>query len=176
MMRSSCYAASIAAAIVLLATGCTRRLPDTTVPPPSTVGVGECADPERDGVVSESPSLVRADRDLNGSGEDEIVVADRALCNRAGNCHWNVFAGAQAGCLRYVGTIGAAAIERLDSRGEDGFYDLRGWWQLAAEGRMLMQEYSFRHGGYRVVEAMPCATEVGGRVLCGDDATADGGF
>ena len=162
-----------AAAIALLAaSGCTRRVPAAPAPP-STVGVGECADPERDGVVSDAPDLIRADRDLDGGGTDEILAADRALCGDEGNCHWNVFASAESGCLRYVGTIAAAAIERLDSRGEDGFHDLRGWWQLAGEGRMLMQEYGFSHGGYRVIEALPCATDRGGRIVCGEDAQAE---
>jgi hypothetical protein len=164
-----------AAAGVLVLSACTRRLPETTTPPPSTVAVGACADPNRDGVVSESPDLMRADRDLNGDGRDEIVVADRSLCNRAGNCQWNVFTDAGE-CPRYLGTIGAAAIERLETRGEDGFFDLRGWWQLAGEGRMLMQEYSVKQGGYRVIEAMPCTTEPGGRMVCGEDATAGGAW
>ena len=163
--------AALAAAAIALA-GCSRRVAEPTTPPPATVAVGECADPSKDGVVSDRPELVRADRDLDQSGTDEIVVADERLCSRDGNCRWNVFTDIDSDCPRFIGTIEAAAIEKLDSRGEDGFFDLRGWWQLAGEGRMLMQEYSFRHGGYRLVEAAVCASEPGGRVICGEDATA----
>ena len=163
-------AAALACAAVLA--GCATSAPHRPKPPPSTVGVGDCADPATDGVVSGEPDLVRADRDLDGDGKDETVVADDRLCTSDGNCHWNVFAAPGGSCLRYVGTVSASAIERLGTRGEEGFHDLRGWWRLTGGGRMLMQEYAFRHGGYRIVGAMPCRTRQGGEIVCGDDASA----
>src|SRR5690349_19617776 len=104
-------------ALLLLAPGCggrTARGGAPTARPPSTVQVGDCADPGRDGVIGAHPALRHADRDLDGDAEVEIVVADRSLCSREGNCHWNVFvADGAAGCRRYAGTIDAASIESL---------------------------------------------------------------
>ena len=163
-------------AIAWATSACTRSLPGSAESPQApapTVG-GECADPGADGVVSDAPDLMRADRDLDGSGSAEIVAADRSLCTPEDNCHWNVFvaSGEYETCPRYAGTISGAAIETLDSRGEEGFSDIRGWWQLADERRMLMQEYTYRSGGYEVVEAVPCAAQPGGRVVCGEDRRA----
>jgi hypothetical protein len=158
------------ALVALVAAGCGRRAPALRGPaPPANVRVGECADPSRDGVLGERPSLRRADRDLDGDRVDEVVVADTHLCSPEGNCAWNVFVrDAGADCHRYAGTLQAAAIERLPERGERGFFDLRGWWNLTGDGRMLMQHYRFRHGGYRVVDALLCRQEAD-RLLCAQE-------
>ena len=114
----------------------------------------ECADPQRAGVMGKRPRIARADRDLDGDDRPEVVVADRAMCTAHGNCYWNLYSrDRSAGCQRYLGTIAASVIDRLARRGDEGFHDLRGWWQLSAESRVLLQEYRYRHGGYRVVEA-----------------------
>ena len=134
---------------------------------PSTVHVGACAEPERDGVLSERPKLRRANRDLDGDRVAETVVADVRLCSSEGNCYWNIFTDDdRSGCQRYVGTVAAAAIDRLPARGEDGFFDLRGWWRFSRGNRMLMQEYRFRQGGYRVVDALLCREQGDDRLLC----------
>jgi hypothetical protein len=141
-------------------------------PDPSTVQLGACADPSRDGVLSRRPQLSRADKDLDGDRTNETVVADRNLCTREGNCYWNVFSSGRNGCERYVGTIEAAVIDRLAPRGEDGYRDLRGWWRLTDDRRVLLQEYRFRQGGYRLVDALLCRELEDDRLLCASDERA----
>lgn len=141
-------------------------------PRPSTVSVGACADPARDGVLGNAPKLRRANKDLDGDKVEETVVADTKLCSAEGNCYWNIFTDDdRSGCQRYLGTVAAAAIDRLAQRGEDGFFDLRGWWRFSAGRRMLLQEYRFRQGGYRVEDALVCREQGDDRLLC---ATEDG--
>jgi hypothetical protein len=120
-------------------------------------------------VVGASPSLIHADRDLDGDDRPEVVVADENLCSSDGNCHWNLFAvSGDPPCARYLGTVAAEALEAPGSRGEDGFLDLRGWWALTGGGRMLLQEYHFSHGGYRLTDALVCRRDED-RLLCGSD-------
>jgi hypothetical protein len=151
--------------------------PARVVPTP-TVQVGACGDPSRDGVMSATPSIERADRDLNGDGIAEAVVVDRAMCTPEGNCYWNVFllppvgsqagsAGGSQGCARYAGTFEAAALEPLGSRGDDNMSDVRGYWHLHG-GRLLLQSYRFTRGGYRIVEAVQCRRETDDRLECMD--------
>jgi len=138
--------------------------------PVSTAAVGQCADPSRAGVLSKSPHLHRADRDLDGDSTPEVVVADRELCTAGGNCYWNLFGEDRtAGCSRYLGTVAGSVIDRLVRRGEDGFHDLRAWWQLSSDSRVLLQEYRYRHGGYHIVEAMVCRQEGDDQLYCAED-------
>jgi hypothetical protein len=148
--------------------GCTRSRPVQPMPV-STAAVGQCADPSRAGVVSKRPRLHHANRDLDGDRVPEVVVADRTLCAGA-NCYWNLFGeDRDAGCRRYLGTVAGSVIDRLVRRGEDGFHDLRGWWQLSSGSRVLLQEYRYRHGGYRIVEAMVCRQEGDDQLYCATD-------
>jgi hypothetical protein len=148
-----------------------------TVPVP-TVRVGDCGRPGADGVMSARPDAVRADRDLDGDGAPEVVVADRSLCTAAGNCFWNVFVPAPAGaadrCDRFAGTLEAAALEPAATQGEDRFTDLRGYWNLAGNGRVLVHEYRFRRGGYRLVGAVLCRRAGDDRLECAEQP--DGEF
>ena len=41
--------------------------------------------------MSAAPQVDHADRDLDGDGQAEIIVVDRAMCTADGNCYWNVF-------------------------------------------------------------------------------------
>jgi hypothetical protein len=149
--------------------GCARARP-VGPQPVSSSRVGQCADPERSGVVGKRPKLTRADRDLDGDARPEVVVADRNMCTAHGNCYWNLYSqDRSAGCQRYLGTIAASVIDRLTRRGDQGFHDLRGWWQLSADSRVLLQEYRYRHGGYRVVDALVCRQEGDDRLLCASD-------
>lgn len=153
----------------LTAAGCMRTRTVAPQPVPSSK-VGQCADPGRGGVLGKRPQLSRADRDLDGDRRPELVVADRSLCTAQGNCYWNIYAqDTGADCQRYLGTIAASVIDRLTRRGDDGFHDLRGWWQLTSDSRVLLQEYHYRHGGYRVVEAMVCRQEGDDRLQCATD-------
>ena len=166
---SSPTAAALALAAALLATSCARTR--AVHPQPVATGrVGQCADPEQGGVIGAHPRLSRADRDLDGDDRPEVVVADRTMCTAHGNCYWNLYSqDRSAGCQRYLGTIAASVIDRLTRRGDDGFHDLRGWWQLTADSRVLLQEYRYRHGGYRVVEALVCRQEGDDRLLCASE-------
>ncbi len=138
--------------------------------PAATLAAGDCGDPSRDGVLGAEPRIDRADRDLDGDGEAEIVAVDRRLCTADGNCYWNLFSGrARGGCRRYLGTVAATGIEPLDRAGEDGFRDLRGWWKLSGGRRYLLQQYRFQDGSYRIVDALVCRQEGDDRLLCADD-------
>jgi hypothetical protein len=166
-------AAVVASAVVIASAACggkarpPARLTDRPAP---TVLVGACGQPERDGVVGDSPRPRRADRDLDGDGSPELVVADRALCTAEGNCWWNVFHRDDgAGCSRYAGTVAAASLEPLSSRGDDGFADVRGTWNLSGAGRTLVQDYRYIRGGYQVVDALLCRRENDDRLLCTED-------
>lgn len=163
---------ALLAAWAALGLACSRPRPAAParprpLPVTPSVRTGDCAAPERDGVLGASPALARADRDLDGDGADEPVVADRNICTPEGNCHWNVFHD-QAGCLRYVGTISAGRIQRLPRRGERGFSDIRAIWHLTGEQRLLLQEYRFRRGGYRIVDVLLCRQSADDRVLCAE--------
>ncbi len=171
-----CFRPSLALIAVLgsCMTACGGRArtpaPTTTpVAPTANVGVGDCGDPGRNGVVSAKPSIKRADLDLNNDGDKEPVVADRALCSKDNNCHWNIFVKDPAtGCHRYAGTVAGAGLERATERGDDGFADLRGWWDFGASGRLLLQHYRYRSGAYRIIEAMICRRQEGDRLLCAE--------
>lgn len=140
-----------------------------TVPVPS-VSVGDCGTPGTDGVMSAHPDIVHADRDLDGDGKPEPVVADRTMCTKDGNCFWNVFVTPPEDsvnhCQRFAGTLAAAALEPTSGRGEGGFTDLRGYWMLTSGGRLLLHEYRFRRGGYQVVDAILCRREDDDRLVC----------
>ncbi len=127
--------------------------------------IGECADPERHGAVGESPKWDRHDRDLDGDGTAEVIVADRTLCTPEGNCYWNVFIS-DGTCPRYAGTIAGAALETLDVQGDRGFRNVRAWWRLSGGGRLLMEEYRYRRGGYRVVDSLLCRRMDDDRIEC----------
>jgi len=146
------------------------RLTDRPAP---TVQVGACGQPERDGIVGTRPRPERQDRDLDGDGVPEAVVADRDLCTAEGNCWWNVFVVAgrdgRGACARYAGTFAAASLEPLAARGDDGFADVRGTWNLASAGRFLVQDYRYVRGGYQVVDALLCRRENDDRLLCTED-------
>ena len=170
MLRTRIITLILATAALALGCGGSRaRTPAGPRPLPvhPTVRAGECAEPERDGVLADRPALSRADRDLDGDGTDEVVIADRNICTPEGNCHWNVFHN-DAGCLRYVGTISAARVQRLPRRGEQGFADVRAIWYLTSENRLLLQEYRFRRGGYRIAEVVLCRQSGDDSVLCAE--------
>ena len=162
----STSSAALGLAVLLAAASCARTRA-VHPQPVASARVGQCADPERGGVMGSRPRLARADRDLDGDDRPEVVVADRSMCTAHGNCYWNLYSqDRSAGCQRYLGTIAASVIDRLTRRGDEGFHDLRGWWQLSADSRVLLQEYRYHQGGYRVDEAMVCRQEGDDRLLC----------
>jgi hypothetical protein len=140
--------------------------------PAPSIQVGACGEPGRDGVMGKAPKTGRADRDLNGDGVVESIVADRAICTAEGNCYWNVFVHPATtdptACSRYAGTFAAAGLEPLASRGEDNMQDVRGYWNLHG-GRVLLQSYRFVRGGYQLVEALLCRRGSDDKLECMDD-------
>ena len=165
--------ALFAALLIVAACGGKSRGPARAQPMPvPTVAVGDCGRPGTDGVMSAHPDVIHADRDLDGDGTPEVVVADRTMCTSDGNCYWNVFVkpspDAADQCLRFAGTLAAAALEPTGGRGEGGYADLRGYWMLTGGGRLLLHEYRFRRGGYQVVDAILCRREEDDRLLCED--------
>lgn len=170
-MKSAVAILSMVVTTALAACGGRSAAKITVMAPRSvhSVAVGECADPGRDGVLSESPTAVRADRDLGGDAAAEQVIADRKMCDEAGNCHWNVFVAPRGSdeCVRYAGTLDAATLEPLTTNGQHGMRDVRAYWKLAS-GRTLVQDYRFSRGGYRVVDALLCRTGDDDRLECAE--------
>jgi len=153
-------------ALVMGCSGAAKRSRPISAPPP-TVAPGTCANPDRDGSVSAKPDIKRANRDLDRDGIDEVVVADRALCNGR-NCHWNLFrvvtSKEATPCHEYLGTVSGATIEVAAVR-EAGFPELRSWWTFSDE-RALLSVYHFREVGYRLIETLMCHQEGGDGVRC----------
>ncbi|HVV88794.1 MAG TPA: hypothetical protein VHE35_37380 [Kofleriaceae bacterium] len=144
--------------------------PQVTSLPPTTIAVGDCGVPEHDGVVSATPRLRRADQDLDGDGHPEAVVADEAMCDAQHNCYWNVFLPApDGGCARFAGVLPGQSLQLLRPGTGGVPAPVRAVWQLAG-GRVLMQEYQFRRGGYALVDTLVCRREDDDRVLCAEDA------
>lgn len=133
----------------------------------SNVHVGDCVDAERAGVLSDSPDLRSAHRDLNGDGKAEKVYADRRLCRR-GNCYWNLFVKAQ-GCDRYIGTVSGETLEILDLQSDAGFHEIRGWWKLPRGKRHVVQSYLFREDGYLLNDVIICQGAGGSALICADE-------
>jgi hypothetical protein len=159
------------AAICTVLVGCVHAAP-TEAPrtkPSSTVQLGSCADPTRDGVLGRSPKLEHADRDLDGDGVAEVIVTDRAACTPEGNCAWNVFATRTGDCTRYIGTFVAAALEPLNARGDDNMVDVRGYYNLHG-GRMLLEGYHFVRGGYEQTDALVCRRDSDDKLACAEDS------
>ena len=152
--------------VALVLAACSGRSRKPTLPASAlarpALAVGSCGTPEHDGVRNPQPSAVRlerADRDLNGDGQSELVAVDRSMCDSVGNCHWNMFAAASSSdpCRRFLGTVAGVALQVATdaSLGDQGFAPLRAFWQLG-EGRVLVQSYLFSAGGYRVTDALIC--------------------
>jgi hypothetical protein len=140
-----------------------------TVPIP-TVRVGDCAAPERDGVHGDAPRMRRADRDLDGDGTPEAVVADETMCTADGNCYWNVFVRSEASeCERYAGALAGAALEPLAATPGTPWPPVRAYWNLGGGKRVLVQEYQFRRGGYVLNDTLVCRREPDDRLQCTED-------
>jgi len=141
--------------------------------PVPTLQVGACAEPTRDGVVGAHPDLSRADRDLDGDGQLEVVTRDRSLCTPDGNCYWNIFVrghGVAGDCPRYAGTLAGSTLEPRDSRGDDRMVDVRAFWALGRGRRFLVEDYRFVRGGYQSAGALLCRREDDDRLQCSEDA------
>lgn len=143
--------------------------PTTVRIPMASIQPGTCAEPERDGVMSEAPRVDHADRDLDGDGQVEIIVVDRAKCTEDGNCYWNVFRRSRdpGECARYAGTFAGSALETLASRGEDNMSDVRAYWKQGGN-RMLLQSYRFVRDGYQIEDVLQCKRGPDDRLDCAD--------
>ncbi|MBK9031974.1 MAG: hypothetical protein IPL61_11715 [Myxococcales bacterium] len=148
------------------------RGPEVTRLPTPSVKVGECARPDHDGALSAEPDRQRADRDLDGDGRPESVIADRRLC-QGDNCYWNVFVRAEAdGCERFAGVIAGAALEPGPATG-GAWPDVRSYWSLGGD-RLLIHTYQFRRGGYLLTDALLCRRVADDRILCAERERAAG--
>ena len=156
--------------LLLLLASCTRKqtAPTTVRMPMASVQPGNCAEPERDGVLSEQPRIEHADRDLDGDGMAELIVVDRAKCSDD-NCYWNVFRRSRdpGECARYAGTFAGSALETLASRGEENMSDVRAYWKQTGN-RMLLQSYRFVRDGYRIEDVLQCKRAPDDRLDCAD--------
>ncbi len=169
-------APSAAALVVLVVAGCPNKArtttptePRVTVLPAPTIKVGDCGVPEHDGVVSATPTLVRADRDLDGDGRPEPVVADQTMCTALHNCYWNVFLpAADGGCARFAGALAGAYLEPRTPGAGGVPAPVRAYWNLGGP-RLLMQEYEFRRGGYVLTDTLVCRREDDDRLRCTED-------
>ena len=159
-------------AVLLALAACTKRGPTTPTTvrvPPATVQPGACSEPERDGVMSDTPRVDHADRDLDADGRVELIVVDRAKCDDSGNCYWNVFRQPRepGECARYAGTFAGSNLETLSSRGEDNMSDVRAYWKQSG-GRLLLQSYRFVRDGYRIEDVLQCKRAPDDRLDCAD--------
>ena len=170
--RRSSIAASLPLLLTLAVPDCGSRRSKTTLPSQAlaqpVLAVGSCGTPDHDGLRNPQASavrLARADRDLNGDGQAEIVAVDRSMCDSVGNCHWNIFAAAPSrdACQRFLGTVAGVTLQvsATDGPGDQGFVPVRAFWQLG-EGRVLVQSYLFSAGGYRVSDALVCSRAAAG--------------
>ncbi|MGE3768053.1 MAG: hypothetical protein AB7L94_37725 [Kofleriaceae bacterium] len=159
--------------LVLASCGGRAKVREPRVIPTPSVQVGQCGEPGRDGVMGATPTVDRADRDLDGDAIDENIVADRGMCTPDGNCYWNVFRTPRDGsaCSRYVGTFSAATLQPMDKKGEDNMRDVRGYWNLQG-GRFLLQSYRFVRGGYQLTDALLCKRAADDRLECTDEDRA----
>lgn len=157
--------------VLVLVSACTKSTPASTTVriPTASVQPGNCGEPERDGVMSDKPSVDHADRDLDSDGRVEIIVVDRTKCTSDGNCYWNVFRQpTEPGeCSRYAGTFAGANLETLVSRGEGNMSDVRAYWKQGG-GRMLLQSYRFVRDGYRIDDVIQCKRAPDDRLDCAD--------
>lgn len=158
--------------LILVLVACVRPQTAAQRPVPSTsLRLGDCGVPERDGVMTSAPRLDRADRDLDSDGRDEIIVVDRAHCDRYDNCYWNVFkpSDGPGACSRYLGTFAGAALELLASTGDANMRAVRAFWKQPS-GRLLLQSYRFASGGYALDanDVLECNRPADDRLECAD--------
>lgn len=142
-------------------------------PPPTQLPVaharpGECIARFQDGVASGEPDWLSANQDLDGDGVDEAVRADLRLCDRQGNCHWNLFAqDSIKRCSQvYWGTVSGAHLQRTT---DASFSPIIGWWRLSAD-RWLRQTYTFSGTQYEAADVVVCRRMPHDYVQCGDSA------
>lgn len=113
--------------------------------------------------ATDEPSWQSQNVDLNGDGSLDVLLADRLSCDKRNNCHWNVLQKeAHRQCLVFRGVISGGQYEVGDAHGDFGFSDLRMWWQLGDE-RRLMQVYRVTDGEYRVHRTLTCVPKNEGR-------------
>ena len=152
---------------LLVLTACGGKAKPVSKMAASNARLGECADPRKAGVLSASPDLRSAHRDLNKDGRLESVFADKNLC-KAGNCSWNLFTKDE-GCSRYIGTVSGSTLEVVDVQGDAGFLGLRVWWRLGKGTRQLVQNYRYQEGGYQLMDVLICRLGGDGRLQCASE-------
>ena len=135
--------------------------------PTLTGTTGNCSSVESTGVVGKYKQLERYDYDLDRDGKREIVIVDRSLCTKEGNCYWNLFSTTlKEHCNSYLGTVAGASLELLSTKGEKNFLDIRAQWILSDDSRLMVEEYKFIDTGYRMTGTLLCHLVSSNTVSC----------
>lgn len=119
---------------------------------------------------------VEARRDVDGDGAEDVVIADRRMCDERNNCQWQLYRGGLpasgdggAGCPQFAGAVDGQALAVVDN--DEKPRRLQGIWRLEAD-RVLRHEYRLIAGIYQLTSVSMCRIEAE-RVICStpsDDA------
>lgn len=108
---------------------------------------------------SQAPQWVRSDRDFDGDGVVDVVIADRRACDAVGNCYWQLYKGAPATaagarCPEFVGEVAGATLAVVEN--DESPMRLQGLWRLSAT-RVMRHEYRLVGGRYELQAVAVCA-------------------
>lgn len=103
--------------------------------------------------ASSAPVWVRSERDFDGDGRADVVIADQTQCDERGNCRWQLFQHQTAACPVYVGELAGATLAIVES--DEKPMRLQGIWYLA-DNRVLRHEYRMVDGRYELSSATVC--------------------
>ncbi len=95
---------------------------------------------------SDTPQWKRADKDINGDGTLERVIADVRLC-KDDNCYWNVIG---SGC-KLIGVIEGKYLSV-----ESQPLVVRAYWMFAGSNRALLNSYHWVSGKLILRDVQQC--------------------
>lgn len=105
-----------------------------------------------------APLWVRSERDFDGDGILDVVIADRRACDELGNCYWQLYqsspaVAAGADCPRFVGEVAGATLAVVEN--DESPMRVQGLWRLSA-ARVMRHEYRLVGGAYELQSAAVC--------------------